>query len=177
MKKNIIWLLALTLFISCGDDNSEDFDPTRLEIVTGMNVITPEGITTEQWGNPNIPTNPNYNIFPKPAFESIRVITPNAIEQIWLVRGVPTQLLSETDFDQVFEQSPYQLADVEANAFRTFEPAGATDVNLSLDGITQGYYRIFIQLQNGSLIWDNIYVQGSSTIDLNEINFWGIFQN
>jgi len=177
MKKYIVWFWVLMLCISCGDDNSEDFDPTRLEIVTGMNLVTQEGITIEQWGNPNIPTNPNYNIFPKPAFETIRVITPSAIQQIWLVRGVPTQLLSETDFDQVFIQSPYQVADVEANAFRSFEAAGSTDINLSLDGITQGYYRMFILLANGSLLWDNIYVQGSNTVDLDEINFWGIFDN
>jgi hypothetical protein len=174
MKKNVVWLFVLALLISCGDNNREDFDPTRLEIVTGMNVVSPDGITIEQWGNPNIPTNPNYNIFPKPAFESIRVITPSAIQQIWLVSGVPTQLLFDADFDLVFAQTPYQLEDVEANAFQTFEISGATDVNLSLEGITQGYYRIFIQLENGTLIWDNIYVQGSDTVDLNAINFWDI---
>jgi hypothetical protein len=177
MKKNIVWLFIFALLVSCGDDNSEDFDPTRIEIVTGMNIVTPEGITTEQWGNPNIPTNPNFNIFPKPAFETIRVITPSAIQQIWLVRGVPTQLLSETDFDQVFATTPYQVEDVQANAFRTFEAAGSADVVLQLTGITQGYYRLFIQLQNGSLVWDNIYVQGSSDVNLNDINFWDILSD
>jgi hypothetical protein len=174
MKKWMFGMMMLIVFVSCGDNNREDFDPRRIEIVTGMNLTDANGIPVEQWGNPNVPSNVNFSIFPKPAFESIRIRTNSAMQRIWLIRGVPTQLLFDTDFDQVFAETPYQFADVEAYAFRTIETPSTTEVDVSLTDITQGYYRVFIELANGSIIWDNIYVQGSNTVDFIDINFWDI---
>lgn len=173
MKKWMLCLVVLMLCVSCGDSDSEDFDPTRLDIVTGMNVVSSQGNPIEQWGNPNVATNINYNIFPKPAFETITITTSNTIEQVWLVRGEPTQNFPDTNFSQVLSENPYRLEDIEANAFRSFD-ASSSNVTLLLSDITPGYYRLFIQLQNGSLIWDNIYVQATSTVNFNDINFWDI---
>lgn len=176
MKKWTLWLMVLTLCVSCGDSDSEDFDPTRLEIVTGMNVVSAQGNPVEQWGNPNVTTNISFSVFPKPAFESVQIIANTMIQRAWLVSGEPTQNFPDTDFNQVISENPYRVEDIEARASNIYE-SSSSNMTILLSDITPGYYRLFIQLQNGSLIADNIYVQATSTVNFNDINFWDILDD
>lgn len=172
MKKIVTNILIITLLVACGDSDSEDFDPTRIDIVTGMLLTTPQGTISELWGNPNLPTNPRSNIFPKPATGTIRVITNSQIKNIWLISGFPSRRFVNTDFQEVFAENPYQVGEIEANSIRSLANLNATDINLNLDGLSEGYYRIFIQFQDDSLTWDNFYVDTSGSVNLTDINFW-----
>ena len=172
MIKRLLFAVVIALVVSCGDDDSEDFDPTRLDIVTGMTLTNSQGQTIESWGNPNTNANGSISIFPKPAFESIRIVANSTIRNVWMVQGVPSRRFFDTNFQQVFSENPFQQSEVEAIAFRTFDNVNGNNVNLNLSDIRQGYYRVFVQLENNTIVSDNIYLQGSSTVDLNAINFW-----
>lgn len=172
MKKILTYVLLITLLMACGDRDEEDFDPTRIDIVTGMLVATPQGIVTELWGNPNLPANPRSNVFPKPASGTVRVLTNSPIKNIWLISGFPSRRFVNTDFQQVFAQDPYDVGAIETSAIRSFENLGATDININLEGLNDGYYRLFIQFQDDTLTWDNFYVDRSGSVNLDDINFW-----
>jgi hypothetical protein len=172
MKKVIIGLLMAVVFIACGDNDEEDFDPTRLDIVTGINVTNSSGQIVQVLGNPNVSSNGSISIFPKPAFETIRIVANSSIRNIWMVRGTPSRAFFDTNFQQVFADNPFQQSEVEASSFRAFENLNGNNIDLNLADINQGYYRVFVQLENNTIVSDNIYLQGSSTVDINDINFW-----
>ena len=172
MKKIFVLVIIFMLFISCGDNDSEDFDPTRLDIVTGMNLTNTLGQIEAVWGNPNVSVNTSVVVFPKPAFGSMRIEATTSIKNIWMVRGVPSRRFTDTDFVQVFAENPFQQQEVEAISFRTFDNLNASSIALNLSDISQGYYRVYVQLQDNSIISDNIYVERTNGVNLDDINFW-----
>lgn len=172
MKKIAAYLFVFALFIACGDSDSEDFDPTRVDLVTGMFLTTPEGVITEEWGNPNLPSNPRVTVFPNPASGMVRVVTSDPIQNVWFVSGFPSRRFFDTNFEQVFAQNPYEVASIESSSVRSFENINGTNISLNLEGLGQGYYRLFIQFQDNSLTWDNFYIDTGSPVNLNDINFW-----
>ena len=172
MKKWIVVLVMATLFISCGDEDEEDFDPTRLDIVTGLRLRDNLGQVIATWGNPNVSSNTAMAVFPIPANDVIRVQTGSAIQNIWVVSGFPSRRFFDTDFAQVYAENPFQENAVRAAAIRSFDNVGSTNIVLNLSDVSQGYYRLYVQLQNGSILIDNIYVDQSGNPDLTGINFW-----
>lgn len=172
MKKILALMVIFTLLISCGDDDSEDFDPTRLDIVTGMNLTNDLGQIEAVWGNPNVSVTSSVAVFPKPAFGTIRIEATTSIKNIWIVRGVPSRRFTDTNFVQVFAENPFQQNEVEAISFKTFDNLNTNNIVLNISDISQGYYRIFVQLQDDSIISDNIYVEGTNGVNLDDINFW-----
>lgn len=167
-----MFLCIIALLAACGDADEEDFDPTRIDIVTGMQVVNTQGAAVEQWGNPNLPNVARATVFPKPATDVIRVETTSSIKHIWVISGFPTKRFVDTNFQQVFAQNSYDVEEVSANATRTLENLNQTIVDVNLDGLSQGYYRMFIQFQDDSLTWDNFYVAGSGSVNFDDINFW-----
>ena len=172
MKKIITFVCIIALLAACGDSDEEDFDPTRIDIVTGMQLVDTQGAAIEQWGNPNLPNVARAAVFPKPATDVIRVETSSSIKTIWLVSGSPTRRFVDTNFQEVFAQNSYDVSEIETNSVRAFENLDQTDIALNLDGLSQGYYRIFIQFQDDSLTWDNFYIGASTSANLDDINFW-----
>lgn len=167
-----MYLCFITLFAGCGDSDEEDFDPTRIDIVTGMQVVDAQGTSIEQWGNPNLPNTIRATVFPKPATGTIRVITSSSMKNIWLVSGFPTKRFVDTNFQQLFAQNPYNVGEIQTNSTRAFENLDQTNITINLDGLSQGYYRMFIQFQDDTFTWDNFYVGVSSSTNFDDINFW-----
>ena len=89
-----------------------------------------------------------------------------------MVRGVPSRRFTDTDFVQVFAENSFQEQEVEAISFRTFDNLNASSIALNLSDISQGYYRVYVQLQDNSIISDNIYVERTNGVNLDDINFW-----
>lgn len=172
MKKLILMVIVLTLFISCGDNDEEDFDPTRLDIVTGLNLKNDAGQPIVSWGNPNVTLTTSVVLFPNPAIDILRVQASTGIINIWIVNGFPSRRFFDTNFSQVFADNPFQQGEIEASASRTFDNLNGNNLTLNVSDISQGYYRLFVQLQNGSIISDNIYIDRSGNPDLTGINFW-----
>lgn len=172
MKKIITYVFLFLIIVGCGDNDSEDFDPTRVDLVTGMFVVSQQGDITEEWGNPNLPTNLRSTISPNPASGDIRVTTDQPIQNVWLVSGFPSRRFFDTNFEEVFVQNPYEITSVESSAIRSFDTFSGPDITLNLEGLGQGYYRMFIQLQDNTLTWHNFYIDTGAPTDLNDINFW-----
>ncbi len=172
MKKWMLFVFVLTIFMSCGDSDDEDFDPTRLDIVTGMNLKNDLGQAVEVWGNPNVSSTSSVIVFPNPAIETLRVQANTGIQNIWIVNGFPSRRFFDTNFAQVFADNPFQQVEIEAVASRTFDNLNGNTITLNVSDIAQGYYRLFVQLQNGTIILDNIYIDQSGNPDVTGINFW-----
>ena len=172
MRKIVMYLWIIVLFFACGDSDGEDFDPIRIDIVTGMQLTDTQGSAIEAWGNPNVPNVTRVTVFPKPAAGSIRVQTSVSIKNIWLVSGVPTRRFEDTNFQEVFAQNSYDIEQIGTTSIQSLVSLDVTDITLNLDGLSQGYYRIFVQFQDNSLTWDNFYLGASNTINLDDINFW-----
>lgn len=172
MKRIVMCLCVIALLAACGDSDDEDFDPTRVDIVTGMQLSDAQAANIELWGNPNIPTVRRAVVFPKPATDVIRVVTSSSIKNIWLVSGFPTRRFFDTNFQEVFAQNSYDVSEVAASSIRALENLDQTEIVINLDGLSQGYYRIFVQFQDDSLTWDNFYVGVNTGGNLDDINFW-----
>ncbi len=172
MKKIVMYVLIIASFSTCGDSDGEDFDPTRIDIVTGMQLTGTQGSAIEEWGNPNLPNVARATVFPKPATDVIRVQTSSVIKNIWLISGFPTRRFADTNFQEVFAQNTYDVQEVATTSVRAFENLNQTDITINLDGLSQGYYRMFIQFQDDSFTWDNFYVGASNAINFDDINFW-----
>jgi hypothetical protein len=172
MKKIVMYLGVIAFFVACGDSDTEDFDPTRIDIVTGMQLVDAQATAIELWGNPNTPFVRRAVVFPKPATDVIRVQTSTSIKNIWLVAGFPTRRFFDTNFQEVFAQSSYDVGEVALSAIRALENLDQTDITLNLEGLSQGYYRMFVQFQDDSITWDNFYVGVSTSGNLEDINFW-----
>ena len=172
MKKWITLLFVLTLFIGCGDNDEEDFDPTRLDIVTGLNLKDNFGQAAGRWGNPNVTVPTSVVAYPNPVRDALTVRATTGIQNIWIVNGLPSRNFPDTNFTQVFADNPFQQSSIEAVASRSFDNLNGNNIAINLEGISQGYYRLYVQLQNGSIISDNIYITQTGNPDLEGINFW-----
>ncbi len=168
MKHFLFVFILLSITLSCGNDDemAKDPNPTVLfsdiDIVTGMQLRDENGSPIGAVGNPNI--NPQATaIYPNPGQGIVSVYSPNSlVESIWILPGIQDTTFMDIDFANEINNINYTQSEIEALDILNID-INAAQVNLNLQELENGYYRVFYQLENGELKWDNIYINKELT--------------
>ena len=171
MKKVIITFFFF-IFLNACSNNEYALDPIALEIITGMNLVDAFGNNVGTFGNPNV-LNSNLNVamYPNPAIDILRISSISTIKNAWIVKGNPTSGFINTDFNAILIGDLYTNSEIKSKASFGIEAINNTNIAIDLGRFDKGYYRVFIELEDASIIWNNIYFRASQT-DLDSINYW-----
>ncbi len=165
--KQFIYLfsvLAIALFgYNCGD--TEDPEPTNenpelaINLVTGINMTDEQGAPVGNVGNPNVYPG-NLMLFPKPCKDVISVFDMSNFKNIWVTKGNKNQSFADIEYDRLLANTDYPTDSILLVTELIFELENqdVSQVNLNLENLSTGYYRVFVEMKSGDLFYDNIYV-------------------
>ena len=170
--KKITIVFSFFIFLNACSNIEGVSDPIALEIVTGMNLIDTFGNNAGTLGNPNVLySNLNVSMYPNPAINILRVSSDAGIKNVLIVKGNPTSVFKNTDFNAILNRELYTNSEIKSKSSFDIEAINNTNIAIDLARFEQGYYRVFIELEDGSIAWDNIYFKASQT-DSDSINYW-----
>ena len=168
MKQLAFLLLLAILFSTCqSDDDTDPFnEELAIDIVTGLQTRDINGAPIGALGNPNTLSG-EVDFYPNPALGSanIQYFGGNNLQvtQYWIIPGERNTDYADINYGSLLRNDTYSADEVsDLNSVQT------NLVNLSafavlLDDLTPGYYRIFYLMSDGTLLWDNIYVDPSAS--------------
>ena len=164
MKQLTLLLILATLFSTCGDDD-DTVDPYNaelaLEIVTGIQLRDANAAPIGQLGNPNTRAE-EVDIYPNPALGVANILyfggASLQVQQYWIFAADPTTEYANVDYQTVLANDTYSADEVsDLNVVQT-NVVNQSSFAVNLEDLTAGYYRIFYLMSNGTLLWDNLYV-------------------
>ncbi|NUO03394.1 MAG: hypothetical protein HUU01_22510 [Saprospiraceae bacterium] len=158
MKKVILSLIVLhTLAFQCDPGTGiYDTNARDMEIITGFQVRAANGIELQKFGNPNSKTG-GIATSPNPANASISGTGPDIVRKVWFVPGLLEYDFQGVEFDILYQNHLYPETEIEENRVRFYTPNSAYFF-INVSEVPSGYYRVFYQLDNGELLWDNLYI-------------------
>ncbi|GJM17787.1 MAG: hypothetical protein DHS20C13_31140 [Thermodesulfobacteriota bacterium] len=169
-------LLLIITYTACEDDDV--MEPTLpsyidIDVVTGLDLYDFNGAPIGRWKFPNNKPGDNH-IFPNPCTDAVFVLSQQNIQKLWLV---PASCFSDSTTMNIPELSgnlSFSISDIEDNQIKSFEIMGATGNNIALDlsDVAPGFYRLFIQLEDEEIYWENIYTDNS----VNSFPDWSILE-
>lgn len=169
MQKILILFIA-TLLLSCSNDDSNSFNETDLNLVTGLN-ITNTGYSVEmQLGNPNVLNDPLV-VYPNPPNRIIAIKSFEEMTDIWLVPAKAQKIFQTTDFNNILSSELYTESEIDSNSKLKFLSLNSTNIQLNLQNLSSGYYKVFVKI-NEKIYWENIYVPNDNFDFDDLINFW-----
>ncbi len=170
MKRTLLFLNILFLInlVSCKSDDTQN-DPTdepiyqELDIVTGLDFFDENGAPLGRWKSPN--HNPGeISTYPNPNNGNAFIYSPNKIIRIWLI---PTSCATDsttTDILTLSQDLTYTVAELENLQVKDIT---LTDFNnsiaLNFNDVSAGFYKIFFELENGDLNWQNLYIDPAAS--------------
>lgn len=168
MKRFTFILLAATLILACGDDSNSEAKANlykNLDIVTGMALTDELGAPIGLWRSPNDKRD-GLSIFPNPSKGVFGLSFQNVEpKQFWIV---PANCASDSDIivgDIDFSFEKDQITNL---ALRNgFVPSNGIIINMNLTDLKDGFYKIFFELSNGDIRWQNVYISP----ELNHLNY------
>ena len=173
MRILTIILLALSFsFISCGDTQDEESkDYQSIDAITGLRLIDANGQPLGLWRDPNDkPT--NVFAFPNPNNGAVFIFSEVPMENIWILNGDCFIDSMNTDIITLSQSLEFESSDIDAIDIQQYPVDNATQLTLNLSDLTKGFYRLFVQLNNGEINWQNIYIDPQITtfVDLSELD-------
>jgi len=170
--KKITIIFSFFIFLNACSNTEDVSDPIALEIVTGMNLVDTFGNNVGSFGNPNVlNSNLNVTMYPNPAINILKISSVSGIKNVWIVEGNPTSGFKNTDFNAILSRDLYTNSQIKSKSSFDIEAINNTNISIDLARFEKGYYRVFIELEDGLIAWDNIYFRASQT-DLDSINYW-----
>ena len=170
MKKTLLLFTALLLisFFSCKSDDTNDdpmIDPVypELDIVTGLDFFDENGAAIGRWKSPN--HNPGeISTYPIPTNGIAYVASPNKIVRILLIPTTCATDSSTVDIPILSQDLTYTIAELENIQIADIP---LTDFNnqttLDFSGVVTGFYKLFVELENGEWFWQNLYIDPAAT--------------
>jgi len=170
--KKLTLILALLLFISCSsDENNSSSNETDIGLVTGINLRDSGSLPIGQLGNPNVFTNNQFTLYPNPPARVLGLLSTEKMTDIWLTPASAKKIYQQTDFSTVLNSNLYAETQIESTAALEFLNLNATRINLNLENLNAGYYKVFVKI-NGALYWENIFVPDNNFEMDDLINYW-----
>lgn len=177
-KMGAILSLTLILLFSCTSDGQlvNPFGPEAedIDLLTGLSFRDVNGQNVGQVGNPNTKM-PRIIFYPNPANNSIFISSNQNVEKIWFLRGEKKTSFMEANFAAILEETTYSTNDLESKSELTVSNI-KNNTSISTSLLSFSYYRIFFLFEDGSIEWDNLYIDRvndfSTSIDelMNEWN-------
>jgi hypothetical protein len=174
MKKGLLILLSI-LALGCNSDETSVTDKTALSLVTGVTFRQNFDDPPFQLGNPNTFVNNKFVIYPNPAIETAFISAAENITDVWIVPANAEKIHQTVDFAGILNTSLYPQQSILANSDLTLTGQSSNNINLDLESLEKGYYRVFVKI-GGEIYWDNLYKYDDAVnheADMNAIiNFW-----
>lgn len=170
--KKITIIFSFFILLNACSNNEDVSDPIALEIVTGMNLVDTFGNNVGTFGNPNVLlSNLNVAMYPNPAIDILRISSISTIKNVWILKGNPTSGFTNTDFNAILNSDLYTNSEIKSKSNFEIEAINNTNIAIDLARFEKGYYRVFIELEDSIIAWDNVYFRAAQT-DLDSINYW-----
>lgn len=170
MKKAPFLFTAIFLIslFSCKDDDTHN-DPTDettykdLDIVTGLDFFDDNGAAIGRWKSPN--HNPGeISTYPIPNNGNLFVFSLETIVHIWLIPATCQTDSITFDIPTLSKNLNYTITELENAQVKDIP---LTDFNnqvaLNFDDVSAGFYKIFFELENGDLFWQNLYIDPAAS--------------
>ena len=173
MKKLMMVFFFISLFMSCSNDDKIEnslTSQTNINLVTGIDLRQDEFSETIRLGNPNTFIDQTL-VYPNPPVDFLSIQTFNGadISSVWIVNGQKEKIYQDLNFDSVLNSDLYTIQELENQATLQFLDNASSNLLVNLENLSDGYYRIFIEV-NENIEWHNIYKGG---VDItNFINSW-----
>lgn len=170
MKNCFLFLSILFLInlISCKSDDPHN-DPMdepiyeELGTVTGLDFFDDNGAAIGRWKSPN--HNPGeISTYPIPNNGNVFVYSLNKIVRIWLIPGTCAIDSTTEDIPSLSQDLTYTISELENVQVKDIS---LTDFNnqvaLNFNDVSAGFYKIFFELENGDLFWQNLYIDPAAS--------------
>lgn len=173
MKVYPLFILLIFLCSCSGDDDSSATEQVAIDninLVTGLVIQQNAYDPGIRLGNPNTVVNQTL-VYPNPSTGTIAVATGFGapIQAIWILEGNDKKIYQETDFSTVLNSETYSTEMIQNKAQLEFSSGLTNQVQVNLESLEDGYYRVFIQA-NEMIEWHNIYL---GPVDITEfIESW-----
>jgi len=155
--------LAL-LILSCSNNDDSTIE-TNINLVTGMDLRADEFTEPIRLGNPNIFAKSSV-AYPNPTFNVLNIaLNGNQnVQSVFIINGLKTKSFQDVDFSSILNLNSYSSEQISSESFEEFEINNTVDgVVVNLENYDEGYYRLFIETNNG-FEWHNIY-KGTPNIE------------
>ena len=155
------------LFFNCKNNENPDPQPQisyeDINIITGLDFFDDNGNPIGRWKSPN--HNPgNVATFPNPNIGIVSLYSQQKIVQIWLI---PADCFNDTatnDIPTLSQNLDYGIVEIEEISIKNIPvPDFNNQINLDFSDIATGFYKLFYQLETEEILWQNLYVDPSST--------------
>ena len=172
--KQVLSIFLITMFlVSCqnDDDTSSSTDEINLELVTGIELVNPQGNIVDILGNPNI--NKGQGImYPNPAIDALSIVdlSNTGITDIWFVKANAEKTYQNIDFNSLLNSETYSESEIENESEYYFSFNENQNALINLENYQSGYYKVFVKINN-QIEWNNIYVGNDVDID-DLMSFW-----
>ena len=171
MKKIVIFFIIVSVLISCSSDENNSSNSTQIDLVTGINLVNNFGISEGKIGNPNELPRDNISIsvivYPNPSTNHVIIKSITKIKSVWVIKGVKTNNYQEIDFLNILKSNLYSAKEILSKSLKEFTEVRNRELILDLSSFNDGFYKVFVQLEDDSISWTNIY-KGN----VNDINIW-----
>lgn len=148
---------------SSGSNGQPSMISSEISIITGLILHDDIGIQIGVLGNPNTKLPINIQPYPNTPGSFIHIYNADTISKVWVLPAVVNKQFSQIDYNQLFQNFDYSIEEIEKTDIIRLEPQINNPLLIDLSSLTSGYYRIFLQTNNGSLYWDNIFVNTDLT--------------
>ena len=168
IRISIFIIAVINLLASCeaieAEPSMNEDDWLNVNIVTGVRMNDLNGSPIGQVGNPNI-KNDDFTIFPNPAQNVISLIGQNNVAEIFISPASKLDSFRNVNFDEELADIEYSVEEiVTPTTFRLSFDSVIQVVNLNISDFPTGYYRIFINENQGDEFqWENIYIDNENT--------------
>lgn len=158
--KNLLLLLLLAAGLWSCHNNDDPEDPAKnISLVTGIFLTDENGQSLGKAGNPNV-VNDQVSVYPSLVYQQFHVIADQSVIRLWLATGAPDTTYSQVDFEDRLKDHQYAITEIQAIDKKEVH-AHSDQFAVNVSDCPTGYYRVFFQMGNGSIQWDNIYIDNS----------------
>lgn len=194
--KKISVLIMLCITFSCKKERvveqEETINPEAINIITGIKIVNDLSREMGYFGNPNVllqnnskissryitddvVEEPNQNndlmsFYPNPSRTNIFNIrsSESRIKSIWILKGKINKSFFEVNFNELLHNTLYTVEEIQEKSVFSLKDLNDNSTKVKLSGLEKGFYRVFVQLQDGTITWNNIFVGFSG--DYNELD-------
>ena len=147
------------------EDPKPQIQPTYmdLDVVTGIDLYDDNGSPIGRWKSPNDKQG-EILTFPNPSISTVSVFSLQKIVRIWLIY---TDCLTDSvtvDIPGLSQDLDYEIAEIEeAQIMDISIPDFNNQVAIDFSNYGKGFYKIFYQIDNGTLYWQNIFIDPTAS--------------
>ena len=161
-----IFLVSFSIFsfISCNDDEISESNNNYVLVdsVTDLYLYDENGAAIGKWRDPNVKRSEDAFVYPIPATDALFVSSNSFITNIWVIKGDCFQ----EDIDNIEDLSQnliYEVSELEPNEFTANFSSQTPNFQIDFRDYEKGFYRIFYEIENDVIYWENLYVDPTAT--------------